>query len=493
MSRRPIIASLSLAMFALTAAGPAANHHSKISVDTADNPEPGKQGETMAGEDHMLARAYSHGVNLIGRSPIDGRLGNAIMTWSDHCAYVGDGGTIKSDGQLQFLPTGPNSGVAVIDVKDAAKPRVVRYLQDKGSLHAGETLHAVTTRKRSVLAASTYGGVAGINGPKEGWLSLYDVTKCDAPRLLSEIQWPEPVHTLRVSPDARYVYGTVLNPFTGEGGVEIMDITNPTRPHFLGKFPITAPDGKSYGFAPHEATFSPDQNRVYVGVLSSRGGDLNKQFKPSRPGMPSPEAVGPDAGGIYIIDNTDFALRKPNPKLRLIGTAHKAGWHSPVQAKIGGKPYLVSAGELGACPGAWPRITEIADERNPHQVGEFRLEMNKPENCPPRTPMETATGGLVGRSGVASTHFQDVDSSDDTRLGVFSFMFAGLRIVDLRNPKKPTEIAYFKPGDPCMSHVHYRRDSGQIWFACNASGFYVIALKPSVRAAHRLPRPSASH
>ncbi|MBU6268649.1 MAG: hypothetical protein KGN34_13975, partial [Sphingomonadales bacterium] len=108
-------------------------------------------------------------------------------------------------------------------------------------------------------------------------------------------------------------------------------------------------------------------------------------------------------------------------------------------------------------------------------------------NCPPRNAIEAATGGLVGRSGVASTHFQDVDNSADTRLGLFTFMYAGLRIADLRKPENPTEIAYFKPGDPCMSHVRYRPESGQIWVACNASGFYVVALKPSVRAAHHLP------
>ena len=193
------------------------------------------------------------------------------------------------------------------------------------------------------------------------------------------------------------------------------------------------------------------------------------------------------AGGIYIFDNSDFARNRPNPKLRLIGTVEHAGWHSPARARIGGRPYLVNAGELGACPGAWPRISEIADERRPRIVGEFRLAMNRPENCPAPTPMEKASGGLVGRSGTASTHFQDVDDATNTRLGLFSFMFAGLRIADLRNPANPREVAYFKPGDPCMSHVRYVPQTGHIWFACASSGFYVIELKPELRRALGLP------
>lgn len=459
-------------------------------VTTPDNPEPGKQGETLPGEDRVLDRPYSKGVNLVGHSPLDGREGNLVMTWAGTCAYVADGIRIDANGSLAMTPPGPTSGVAVIDASRPESPRVVRYLQDKGAINATETLHAVTTRGRSILAASTYGGVIGMSAPKEGWLTLYDVADCANPKVLSEVMWPEPVHTLTVSPSGRYVYGTLLNPFEGIGGIAVMDIADPAHPRFAGRFEATRPDGSSFQFSPHELVFSPDERRIYVGVVNSKGGDLNHHFTNARPGVPSAESVGQEAGGIYIFDNSDFARRRADPRLRLIGTVQRGGWHSPARARIGGKPYLVNAGELGACPGAWPRISSIADERNPRVVGEFRLAMNHPENCPPRNGIEQATGGLVGRSGVASNHFQDVDSATNTRLGLFSFMFAGLRIVDLRKPEEPREVAYFKPGDPCMSHVRYLPETGQIWFACSASGFYVIELKPELRRSLKLPRVS---
>jgi hypothetical protein len=90
--------------------------------------------------------------------------------------------------------------------------------------------------------------------------------------------------------------------------------------------------------------------------------DLNPEHAPRL----SVEGLGPNAGGVYILDNGDIVDGRPNPQLRLIGTALHGGWHSPVQAKIGGIPYLVSAGELGACPGAWPKIIDIADEKHPY-------------------------------------------------------------------------------------------------------------------------------
>ncbi len=457
---------------------------------TPDRPEPGKQGETMEGEAVVLPLPYSKGVDVIGHDSIGGRTGNVIMAWSGRCAYVADGVTLKADGSLQMLPVGPKSGVAVIDVRNPAAPRTLRYLTDKGALNAGETVHVSPGRGRPILAASTYGGVEGMSAPKEGWLSLYDVSDCAQPKLLADVQWPEAVHTVRVSPSGRYVYGPVLNPFTGAGGIAVMDISDPAKPRFVGKFGVTRADGTSYQFAPHELVFSPDEKRIYVGVVASQGGDLNHHFKNTKPGIPSAESVGRDAGGVYILDNSDFADGKPDPKFRLIGTAQHAGWHSPALASFGGKPYVVNAGELGACPGAWPRITDISDEANPKLAGEFRLAMNREENCPPPTAMEKASGGLVGRAGVASTHFNDVDSAEDTRLGLFTFMYAGLRIADLRDPRSPAEAAYFKPGDPCMSHVRYDAERGQIWFACNSSGFWVIALKPEVRAALNLPKLS---
>ncbi|HEX7854809.1 MAG TPA: hypothetical protein VF503_14055 [Sphingobium sp.] len=457
-------------------------------VDTPDRPEPGKQGETIAGEEHVLPTPYSMGVDVIGHNPIDKRVGNLAMAWSGRCAYVASGVSLGSDGSLKMMPHVATSGVAVIDVANPAAPRLVRYLQDKGSIDATETVHAVTIKGRALLAASNYGGVEGMSAPPEGWLSIHDVSDCANPRLLAEVKWPEPVHTLTISPDARFVYGTVLNPFTGEGGIEIMDIADPTKPKFLGKFAATRKDGTSFAFAPHELVFSPDARRIYVGVVSSRGGDLIPDAAAAKRGPPSAASVGRDAGGVYIFDNSDFVTHKTDPKLRLIGTALHAGWHSPVRATIGGKPYIVNAGELGACPGAWPRITTIANENDPRVVGEFQLAMNRPENCPAPNAMETATGGMVGRAGVATTHFNDVDSAADTRLGLFGFTYAGLRIVDLRNPTAPKEIAYFKPGDPCMSHVRYMPRTGHIWFACNASGFYVIRVKPALRAKLGLPK-----
>jgi len=455
-----------------------------------DRLEPGMQGQTMPDDlkTPVLPVPYSKGVRLIGHTTIWNRGGNMNLARIDSCAYVSSfpaAGPLLAYGGPRNPPDLSKDGVAVIDVSDPSNPKPVRLLRDKGSIYAVETISAVSAPGRKVLVAGAYGGGQNPNNPADAaWLDIYDASDCKNPKLMSEIKWPENVHMVTLSPNGRRVYGTVISPFTGNGGLNVLDISDMAHPQFIGKLGVMRPDRTTFEFAVHEVSISPDERRIYAGVIASKGGDLNLDITAP---PPSAEGLGPNAGGVYILDNSDLVDGRPNPKLRLIGTALHGGWHSPVQANINGIPHLVSAGELGACPGAWPRIINIADEAHPYIEGEFKLQMNHKENCPVPEGMEIATKGIVGRLGTAASHFNDVDSATDTRLGLFEFTWAGLRIADLRDPKNPVEVAYFKPGDACMSHVQYLPKTGQIWFACGASGFYVIELRRELRASLKLP------
>ncbi len=426
----------------------------------------------------MLPQPRHSGVRLVGHAAIGNRGGNLQMTWIDHCAYVSTGAANASFG----AGAAETRGVAVIDVSDPRAPRHVRTLRDRGALGASESLHAIAARDRKVLVAGPYGGTPG-----NAWVDIYDASDCTNPTLMAEISWPEEVHTITLSPNGRRIYGTHLEPWSGRGGIHVLDIADMAHPRHVGKFAATAPDGRSWEFAPHNLTLSADERRIYVGVIGSRGGDLNRDFT-TPDGQFSMERLSRDAGGIYIFDNSDLALGRADPKLRLIGTGEDSGWHDHAQANINGAPYLVGAGEMGSCPGTWPRITNIADETAPRVVGEFRLDLNRAENCPPPSAPSAGAGQMqsfLSTIGKASVHYNSVDSAARTRLGFFNMMAAGLRIADLRDPTHPTEIAYFRPGDMCSGFVRYVPRTGHIWFSCMDSGFWVVELTPEVRAALR--------
>jgi hypothetical protein len=436
---------------------------------TPDHIEPGRQGESIPADGRVLPQPYSKGVDLVGHVELKV---DYVMAWSGTCAYTPD-----------------KTGVNVIDVSNPAAPKVVGHLTEKGAVGAGETVHAAG----GILAASVY----GVSGPKaggpgqegkgdDGWLAVYDVSDCAHPKLITEFKWPERIHTVTVSADGKRIYGPVLSPFTGNGGIQVVDISDRAKPRYLGRFGITRPDGTTFEFAPHNLSLSADERRIYVGAIDSKGGDLNQVVKNS---PPHTQSTSTNAGGIYILDNSDIVMGRPDPKLRLVGMVEHAGWHSVALARIGGVPHLVGAGELGSCPGAFPRISNIADERHPRIVGEFRLEMNTRAACPDPTKFEVAApGSPTGTPGWPSSHWNDVDSATETRVGLFPFNAGGLRIADLRNPAKPVEVAYFKPGDACMTHARYVSATGHIWFACGTSGFYVLKLKPEVRTALGYPQ-----
>lgn len=457
-------------------------------VTFADNPEPGLQGQQLAADKpgSLLTTPYSKGVRVVGHEPIGRRDSNVQQVWAGDCAYVAS----SSSNFLGWgLTTKPEEfGVAVIDVSDPTAPKQVGLLREPGAIYAAETIDAVKAPDgRMVLAAGAYHNGSGSAKPNEdpAWLDIYDISDCANPKLMAEVTWPGNSHTVSLSPDGRTLYGTNMSPFTGGGGLQVMDISDMSNPRYLGKFPATREDGSTFEFAAHEIAVSPDGKRIYAGVISSQSGHFNDGI-PLLP--PSAKLLGNEGGGILILDSSDIAERKPNPKLRLVSAVPKGGWHVVMQANIGGVPYLVGGSELTSCPGTWPRLTNIADERNPAVTGEFRLAMNYAENCSEPSAADKTSGGIAPSEGTATLHYNDVDSAADTRLGLFNFMWAGLRIADLRDPANPTEIAYFKPGDVCTCHVRYVPDSGHIWLVCAKSGFWVLELSDALRRRVGLPK-----
>lgn len=445
-----------------------------------DNPEPVPPGAALPGQPNLswgspaLPRPYQKGIRVIGHEPLNQRKTNQQLAWIDHCAYVASAPMLNSrsmggngDGSIDA-----KEGVAVVDVRDPSKPRQIGLLRERGALRTVETMSAVTAPDRKVLAAGDYaGGNPGFAADDPPALAIYDARDCTKPKLMAEYVWPENVHTLTISADGKRIYApSITKPPYGTGGIHVLDISDLAHPRYVGRFQATGPDGRSWDFGSHELWVSPDQRRIYAGVIHSLGDDLNGGGS-----LPREDAGGAEQGAVYILDNSDLAEGKADPKMRLVGTAHRAGWHNVVPATFGGVPFIVASAEAGRCPGSFPRITSIANEKKPVLVGEFRLSGNQLKACHP--------GERVDR--VANTHFADVDDAHDTRLGLFNFEAAGLRIADLRDPRDPKEIAYFRPGDSCTGHVRYFRDTDQMWVTCQSSGLWILQLAPEVRAMLR--------
>jgi hypothetical protein len=121
------------------------------------------------------------------------------------------------------------------------------------------------------------------------------------------------------------------------------------------------------------------------------------------------------------------------------------------------------------------------------------LEINQPENC--------LTQIRDGEND--SVHYHDVDDPKNTHFVMASMWNAGIRVFDVRNPAQPTEVAYFNPADVAgkgqatlldqvWGHIRYDAKRGEIWFASQHGGFFVVRIEDQVRRLLRLPPVTSS-
>jgi hypothetical protein len=422
-----------------------------------DLPETGLQGDVPQADrsSGRAARGYNCGLALVGHNDLGGRGGNANMAWSGNCAYVaGSGeGTVSGIG---------GSGVAVVDVSDPRHPKHVRTLKGPGSDATLETIHAWTTRDRAVLVAGRY-GVQPFGDGNPAPMDIYDVRDCTRPKLMSTLLWPSNTHNLTITADAKRVFSTLP--------LQAADISNLRKPRYLGNLDdqISTPTAPFKNIS-HEAWVRPDGKRLYIGG----------------------QVVG--IGEYFTIaDISNWPKTPPRIVSQFIGRGH-----SIRPATINGRSYLLHSEEsivdptakgcvparLNPLAGAsQPWLTDITDERHPVDASQFRLEINEPGNC----------GAQVSSGVNASVHYHDLDNAQHSTFAMLSMWNAGLRVVDVRDPKHMREVAYFNPGeyggslDQAWGHVRYVASTGHIWLTTQSGGFWVLELEPQVRRALGLP------
>jgi hypothetical protein len=177
--------------------------------------------------------------------------------------------------------------------------------------------------------------------------------------------------------------------------------------------------------------------------------------------------------GLVIEDVSDYQFRRSNPQIRIVS---KLFWtdqgltESMVPVRINGHPYIISTNEgggasgvdgwAGACargasPFGYPQIIDVADVKNPKIISKLRLQVSDPTNCaallaetPPDVPGIAPGTNLPAISG--TTNYSEEactpDNPKDVKLLECSFQNGGLRVFDVRDPTRPKEVAYWKPG-----------------------------------------------
>ena len=431
-----------------------------------DMPETGMQGETPV-KDIDSGRnksPYFCGMRVVSQTPGMG----GMMRRSRSCVYIATA-----------------AGVRVVDMSNPTAPKPLQLLTDPGAVGSSESFNTVDTADRHVLVAGKYSSaLTNDRSP----MSIYDISDCANPKLTSTYYWPGDTHVPSITPDGKHV---IMSLPYGVAGLMVLDISDLQQPKFVGKFPLLLPRGRQARC--HDLSFNAAATRMYC------------------PGSVPTEAERESEPGPSVWDISDLTSGKTLgwPPIPFVGEADVKGQgdHDAPLVTINGKPYLVAGAELGCNIGRsdFPTIFDMSDEKNPRKVGEFRLEVM--ERCAADSTFKASQKVNYG------LHYNNVveDAWGKIPLGMFSYQSSGVRIVDLRDPTQPREVAYFHPGAPaaapaanpapaganlgpprvafsdsCSSHNYFDHATGHIWFTCR-SGLYVAELTQAVKAHLGVP------
>ncbi|MCD0449793.1 hypothetical protein LO762_11415 [Actinocorallia sp. API 0066] len=392
-----------VAVLALSEAAPAAARPSpdarvpRAECGPGSRPETGLQGQVPLRDRRSgrSQRGYECNLELVSRYQGQGQatVGASYGT----CQYLG---TI-----LPSAVTAKRPGVNVIDFANPRKPRLTDSLVSPATL--GGTWETLRVHQgRGLLAAVSVGAAVG-----GFFVSVYDVkSDCAHPKLLNGIKGTNltmpgafPGHEAAWSPDGMTYWTTGI---VG-GSIAALDMRNPRKPKVIFN---GLTDTLSHG-----VHVSPDGNRVYV----------------ANSGVPA---------GINVYDSSDIQKREPRPRLRPIATVT---WKDGIVSQYahpftqGGRTYMIAVDELGS---GGVRFFDLSNERKPKLVRKIKLEINRPEHLNARKA-DLARNGIFGYD----SHYCALDRPVDPTALACGWTQSGIRVFDIRDLRRPREIAYFNP------------------------------------------------
>jgi hypothetical protein len=440
-------------------AEPPAEPAPRAECGPGSRPEPDIQGRVPKQEvdSGRADEGYRCNMSVLGRSGSTGgfRVHRYIDRAGRECAYYDTTLLFPTNAlSLSLEPT----GVAVLDMSDPSRPVRTTTLVTPAMQSPHESLNISVNR--GILAA-----VLGNPTQYPGGIDVYDISEdCRNPVPLAAGFPASPFgHESGMAPDGQTFYPTSI----GTDDTTAVDISNP-------RLPRTIWNGK---YNTHGMDVSDDGRRGYFAA----------------------------ADGLIIVDLSQVQDRVPNPQVREISRLRWSNITIPqyaVPVTIGGRPYLVEVDEYSATDegeftahgdrvGA-ARIIDISDETRPFVVSNIRLEVHQKEN---RDAIAADYGAQSPVQGYAA-HYCNVPQRREPGIVACSMITSGLRVFDIRDPRRPREIAYHvappsnvsATGGPtidersnwAMSQPAFVPERGEIWYSDGTSGFYALKVDPDV-------------
>ena len=408
----------------------------------------------------------SSNFTLVGANPLFGRGMNAALAMSDHYAYVGnrtDGSSRCGLGDPRRTTTGidscphPHPGILVVDVANPAAPTVVGEFGEEfvTGANQGQTSRELRVWPQQKLLMVMYFRCSTVihacPPSADTWrIRFFDISDPVHPTLVSTYVPSFKPHEMYLWIDPKNPARALLWMSTPRGSVNpdvanlvITDISRAREGVFTevakgnwNQFFPGAADPANYDFdlALHSMTPSIDGTRTYLAYLRGGFGVLDTS-KIANNQVP--------AGTVESLNN-DLLTPPPFPAW---GTGPQCPGHTAAgcaeshsAVPMPGRPFAITIDEVYGTftapsfgwPWGWVRTWNVAQPRQPRQLGEYKILQNTEAYTP--APGENEFNSY-------SSH-----NPTPTRNIVFdSWHSGGEQAIDLSDPGHPVQAGWFAP------------------------------------------------
>ena len=317
-----------------------------------------------------------------------------------------------------------------------------------------------------VTIQGNYAYIAHMDAP--AGTSIVDISDPRNPKQVAHIAIPEGVHThkVRVENDIMLVNWECPPPYvydeSFQGGLVVYDVSDPRKPRQLCFWKCGGAGVHRFDFDGRHAYITPPVDGYHLNIAMIL--DLKNPSRPEEVGrwwMPGQWVAGgetPDEGyrmtwchhvlrrdnrlyvaywhaGLAILDIEDMSKPKLVSRFQYSPTfAHPTHTVLPIPFPVAGRKLAIVADEdvrkVRPSPPAFMWIFDITDEKQPVPISTYQIEGLENTNMPE----------------FSGCH-EPAEQVYSTEIPVAWFEF-GLRVVDIKNPHAPKEVAYYVPDTP---------------------------------------------
>jgi hypothetical protein len=425
-----------------------------------------------------LSQSESHNMRLVGFHGLSSRSAYQPVIHEHNgrwLAYVGHhaGAQINS----QTGRTEPN-GTSILDVTDPKNPMHLAHV----SVETGGGAQMVRICNGKDLPEGDTDKVYMLRSSGHSSHELWDVTVPQKPEfLVTVVKGLNGTHKSWWECDTGIAYLVSGVPgWRTHRMTQVYNLANPSKPTFIRNFGLPGQQPGSTGPVPTglhgSISTGPHGNRVYFGHGTSNNGilqivDRNKLLNGPKE-LTRKSLLHPQVGRFDL--PVAYGAHSVFP---VIGVKVNG---APSAKPDGARDFVVitnealSEGCVGSQQHVW--IVEVTEESRPVSVAQWRLDLDSGEYC--------RRGGRVGSH---SSH-QNFTPIYYGRVMFIAHFNAGVRAVDIRNPYRPREIAYYVPAadgwDAVATNNVEVDDRGYIYIVDRGSlGLHILELTGEARRA----------